>query len=146
MQLRLILLLKKVCLPQQLLLRLSCKTKSTDADERVQLLQSPIRSLDEILQVKEGSIQFSFFENNLHETCLQAFYVNESRKHFVTLDTRVLLAAVHTGGLYISAGLQQLEKIELPGVESAEVVDHGHHEFFRVISLQVQTHVALYRE
>ena len=99
----------------------------------------------EIIETLVDSALIPFEGNMLRYFCFQAFQMNEADIDLTAIDRSKVLALVDTRCLDRGAIHAGFVKVEFRSVKSAKVVDYTHHEFQRIVCLQVETLITLDR-
>src|SRR5690606_2482652 len=136
----------KVGFPQQSFLIQSGETQRTDTYEQVELFWRWSQTLQHIFQTEIGTAAVALLYNLFGKLVLQSLHMNEAYIHFIATDSSKVVAVVEAGQLYISTVASQLMEIKFSTVKAPEIVDYRDIKLYRIVSLEIQTLIALHSE
>src|SRR5690606_24361571 len=93
-----------------------------------------------------GTAAVALLYNLFGKLVLQSLHMNEAYIHFIATDSSKVVAVVEAGQLYISTVAPQLMEIKFSTVKAPEIVDYRDIKLYRIVSLEIQTLIALHSE
>ncbi len=130
--------------PQEFFFALSGEAEGVDADQDDHLLAPGSDPVDKIFQAGKGTAGLPFRQDPGGRLPLEVFDMHEPHVDIPSFDAGQVIPLIDARQEDVSAAPPGLVEIDPGAVESAEIIDHRHHKFERVVGFQVEALVTFH--